>query len=311
MPLHPKVKKLLANMARVGLKPIWDTPLAEARSLMLETSRLLGPPEPVAAVFDDAVPGPAGDIPIRVYRPSAKALPVVVYFHGGGWVIGSINSHDAYCRSLANAANCIVVSVEYRLAPEHPHPAALDDAYEALCWVSENVESLGGKAGPIGVAGDSAGGNLAAVVSLMARDLGGPQVGCQVLIYPITDCNFQTASYLEFAENYFLTREAMIWFWDQYCPRLATRETAYLSPLRAKSFEGLPPALILTAEFDPLRDEAEAYAARLKQVGVDCQSIRYNGMIHGFTRRFQLLDEAHHALRETVNWIQSHLRANS
>jgi acetyl esterase len=307
MPLHPKVEKLLANMARAGLKPIWETPLAEARMLMVETSRLLGPPEPVYAVFDHAISGPAGAIPIRVYRPSEKMGPVVVYFHGGGWVIGSIDSHDGYCRSLANAADCIVVSVDYRLAPEHVYPAAAEDAYAAVCWVSGNFETLGAKPGPIGVAGDSAGGNLAAVVSLMARDQGGPEIGCQVLVYPITDCNFQTASYLHFAEDFFLTRQAMIWFWDQYCPNLLEREDAYASPLRAKNLMGLPPALILTAEFDPLRDEGEAYAARLQNAGVESKAVCYDGMIHGFTRRFQLLDEAHQALSETVNWIQSHL----
>jgi acetyl esterase len=193
------------------------------------------------------------------------------------------------------------------LAPEHAYPAAALDAYAALCWASENLSIIGGKPGLIGVAGDSAGGNLAAVVSLMARDRSGPKVGCQVLIYPITDCNFQTASYLQFAEDYFLTRQAMIWFWDQYCPVLSVREEAQASPLRANVLEGLPPALILTAEFDPLRDEGEAYADRLKQAGVECKVIRYEGMIHGFTRRFQLLDEAHHAMRETVDWIQTHL----
>lgn len=306
MPLHPRVEKLLANLARSGLKPIHESPLAEARALMVETSRLLGPPESVHSLSDLSVPGPAGEIPIRVYRPSEGPLPVVVYFHGGGWVIGSIESHDGYCRSLANAANCVLVSVEYRLAPEHKYPAAVEDAHAAVRWVSENPRVIGGKAGPLGVAGDSAGGNLAAAVSLMARDHGGPAIGCQVLIYPITDCNFQTNSYQQFAEGYFLTRQAMMWFWDQYCPA-ADRNQAYVSPVRAKSLAGLPPALILTAEYDPLRDEAETYAAKLQEAGTRCKVIRYDGMIHGFTRRFQLLDEAHQAMNETVEWIQTHL----
>lgn len=307
MPLHPRVEKLLANLSRSGMKPVYETPLAEARSLMVETSKLLGPPDPVHSVKDLTIPGPAGEMFLRVYRPDGNSLPVVVYFHGGGWVIGSVDSHDGYCRTLANAANTIVVSVEYRLAPEHPFPAAAEDAYAATKWVAEYSQSLGGKSGSIGVAGDSAGGNLAAAVALMARDRRGPDIGCQVLIYPITDCRFDTQSYLDFADDYFLTRQAMIWFWDQYCPNQADRENPYVSPLRADSLSDLPPALILTAEFDPLRDEAEAYAAKLSDAGVDTQSIRFDGMIHGFTRRFQLLDQAEDALKETVHTIQSRL----
>ena len=307
MPLHPRVEKLLSNLARSGVKPVYETPLADARSLMVETSRLLGAPESVDSIEDRTIRGPAGKIPVRIYRPSQGPLPVVVYFHGGGWVIGSIDSHDGYCRMLANAANAIVVSVEYRVAPEHRFPSAAEDAYAATRWAAENARSFGGTTGRVGVAGDSAGGNLAAVSALMARDRGGPQIGCQVLIYPITDCNFDTPSYLDFAEDYFLTRDAMIWFWDQYCPNRTDRAHAYVSPLRAESLADLPPALILTAEYDPLRDEAEAYAAKLAEAGVEAKSIRYEGMIHGFTRRFQLLDEANHALQETVAIIQSTL----
>ncbi len=307
MPLHPKVEKLLLSLSRLGLKPIDETPLDEARKLMVETSRLLGPPEPVHSVQDLSIPGPEGELPLRVYRPSENPLPVLVYFHGGGWVLGSIDSHDGYCRSLANAVGCVVVSVEYRLAPEHKYPAAALDAYAAVCWVSENLKTLGGKPGPIGVAGDSAGGNLAAAAVLTARDRGGANIGCQVLVYPITDANFQTGSYLQFAEDYFLTRRSMIWFWDQYCPQSEDRHREDVSPLRAESLAELPPTLILTAEYDPLRDEAEAYAAQLEQAGVLCKLIRYPGMIHGFTRRFQQLEAAHQAMRETKTWIQTHL----
>ncbi len=307
MPLHPKVEKMLANLARLELPPISETPVAEARKLMVETSQLLGPLEPVANVEDRILPGPAGDLPIRIYHPGGEQCPVVMYFHGGGWVIGSIESHDGYCRKLANATGAIIVSVEYRLAPEYRFPAATEDAFAATKWVSENIESLNGKPGPIGVAGDSAGGNLAATVCLMARDRNGPAIGCQVLIYPITDCNFQTGSYLAFAENYFLTRDAMIWFWNQYCPEISERTNPYVSPMSAESLAELPPALIVTAEFDPLRDEAETYAWKLEQAGVPTTLRRYEGMIHGFTRRFQLLDQAHQALAETVAIIQTHL----
>lgn len=307
MPLHPRVEKLLSNLSRTGMKPVYETPLAEARSLMIETSKLLGLPDPVHSVRDLTIPGPAGEILIRVYQPEGDSLPVVVYFHGGGWVIGSVESHDGYCRTLANASQAIVVSVEYRLAPEHGFPAAAEDAHAATTWVAKNAESLGGKAGKIGVVGDSAGGNLAAAAALMARDRGGPNIGCQVLIYPITDCNFDTPSYLDFADDYFLTRQAMMWFWDQYCPNEADRRNPYVSLNRAESLTDLPPALILTAEYDPLRDEAEAFAAKLSEAGVEAKSIRYDGMIHGFTRRFQFLEEAEHALGEAANIIQSRL----
>ncbi len=304
MPLHPKAEKLLAGLARSDLKPIWDTPLAEARSLMVETSRLLGPFDAVETIEDRSIPGPAGEIPIRIYRPAGEALPMVVYFHGGGWVIGSIDSHDGYARALSKSANAVVVSVGYRLAPEHRYPAAAEDAYAATVWASENAAVLGGRTGPVGVAGDSAGGNLAAAVALMARDQSGPEIGCQILIYPITDCDFETGSYRDFAEDYFLTRDAMKWFWDQYCPARADRYEAYISPARAETLWGLPPALVLTAEYDPLRDEAELYAGKLRDAGNEAKLIRYEGMIHGFTRRFHLFDEAHHAMSETAAIIE-------
>ncbi len=304
MPLHPKAEKLLAGLARSDLKPIYETPLTDARTLMIETSRLLGPFDKVESIQDRMIPGPAGEIPIRIYKPAGENLPIVVYFHGGGWVIGSIDSHEGYARALAKAASAVVVSVDYRLAPEHRYPAGAEDAYAAVMWASENAAALGGRTGPVGVAGDSAGGNLAAAAALMARDRGGPEVGCQVLIYPITDCDFETASYHDFAEDYFLTRESMMWFWDQYCPSPADRQHPYASPVRAKSLTGLPPALVLTAEFDPLRDEAELYAQKLREAGNEAKHIRYEGMIHGFTRRFHLFDEAHHAMRETVAIIE-------
>lgn len=307
MPLHPKVEKLLANLQELGLKPISETPLEDARAYMIESSKLLSPPEPVDSVEDRLIDGPGGKLRVRIYKPQGESLPILVYCHGGGWVIGSVDSHDGYCRTLANAAQAIVVSVDYRLAPEDPFPAAAEDVYAATNWAYEIRESLGGGTGPIGIAGDSAGGNLAAVCCLMARDRGGPKIGTQVLIYPILDCDLETSSYRYFADGYFLTRDAMRWFWDQYCRDPQDRKQAYVSPLRAESLADLPPALILTAEFDPLRDEAEAYAKRLQESGVAAKAIRYDGMIHGFTRRFQLLEEAHDALRETAEFIAANL----
>jgi acetyl esterase len=232
----------------------------------------------------------------------------LVYFHGGGWVIGSIETHDALCRELTMEAGVVVVSVEYRLAPEHKFPAAADDAYAAVRWVAQHAAELGIDPARIGVGGDSAGGNLAAVVALQARDLGGPPLALQLLIYPITCDDLGTPSYVENAEGYMLTRADMAWFWSQYLSDPAQGDDPRVSPLRAGDLSGLPPAFILTAEYDPLRDEAEAYAARLEQAGVPVRMRRYDGMIHGFLRRLTLLDQGRVALDEVAKGIRDALR---
>lgn len=304
MPLDPQVEKTLAQLAKAPVPSVETLTPQEARQQMMDASSLLGPPESVHVVENRTVATAACDIPIRIYKPRDAQLPVIVYFHGGGWVVGSIDSHDNYCRSLANAADMIVVSVDYRLAPEHPFPAAAEDSYAATCWVSENAETIGGQVGKLSVAGDSAGGNLAAAVALMARDRTGPEIAFQSLIYPIADCDVDTASYRDCATDYFLTRDAMIWFWDQYVPNESDRTNPYVSPMRAESLEGLPPALVLTAEYDPLRDEGEAYAERLRQSGVEATVTRYDGMIHGFTRRTSLYAQAQTALDE----VAAHIR---
>jgi len=309
MPLDPQVRRLLDRIARANLPPINTLPTAKARQQMIDASAALGKPESVDSIEDRTVPGSGGAIPIRIYKPAGEQLPIVVYFHGGGWVLGNIDTHDGYCRALANASGAIVVSVDYRLAPEHKFPAAVEDAYDAVRWVSENAIAIGGKSGPLAVAGDSAGGNLAAVVPLMARDRSGPSIGCQVLIYPITDHNLDTASYREFANDHFLTRDAMRWFWDEYCESDTDRDQACLSPLRAEDLQGLPSALVITAGYDPLRDEGEAYAKKLRQAGVAVALTRYDGMIHGFTRRFDLLDKAREALDEVADVIRNALNS--
>ena len=239
-------------------------------------------PTPVAAVRDDASPGPAGDVPIRTYRDSDAGPGCLVYFHGGGWVIGGIDSHDETCRLLAKHAGVGVVSVDYRLAPETRFPGAAEDCYAALEAVAANAASYGADASKICVGGDSAGGNLAAAVSLMARDRRGPAIRFQLLIYPVTDANFERPSYVDNAEGYFLTSRAMQWFWDHYVPDVAHRTAAYAAPLLADDLSGLPPALVQTAEYDPLRDEGEAYAAALEAAGNDVLCTRYDGLIHGF-----------------------------
>lgn len=257
-----------------------------------------GTPAEVASVKDENIPGSSGQIPIRIYTPEGnEMLPILIFFHGGGWVVGNIDTHDNTARYLAKKSSSIVVSVDYRLAPENPFPAAMDDAYSALQWVSQNAESFGGDPGRIAVAGDSAGGNLAAVVSLMSRDRDGPKIKYQVLTYPAVDLsNMNTESYDHFAKGFFLTKEAMQWFRSLYLPDKKDWQNPYASPLLAEDHSNLPPAFIITAQFDPLRDEGEAYAKKLKQAGVPVRLIRYDGMTHGFVSNGRLLRQSHDAL---------------
>ena len=255
--------------------------------------------ESIARIENRTVPGPAGQIPVRIYTPVGTApFPVLVYFHGGGWVIGNLDTHDGICRSLANRVGCLVVSVDYRLAPEHPFPAAPEDCYAATRWLAEHAGSLGGDKGRIAVGGDSAGGNLAAVVALMARDRGGPKLAFQLLVYPATDTDFETRSYRENSEGYFLTRADMVWFWNHYAPRDEDRRNPYAAPLRAASLRGLPPALVITAEFDPLCDDGNAYAARLREDGVPVRLSQQDGLIHGFFQMGAVIDRGRASVDE-------------
>jgi acetyl esterase len=228
------------------------------------------------------VPGPAGDVPIRVYTPAGTApFPILLYIHGGGWVIGSRDSHDDLCRSLCHRAGALVVSVEYRRSPEHKFPAALEDCYAALSWCARHATGRG-DGSRLAVAGDSAGGNLSAALTLYARDQGGPPLRLQVLIYPVTNCGFDTASYHENAEGFGLMRDAMIHYWNCYLAKPEDGRNPYASPLQAADLRGLPPALIQTAQYDVLRDDGEAYAARLRRAGVPVRCTRYLAMVHGF-----------------------------
>jgi acetyl esterase len=308
MPLHPQAQGLLEQMAAAGGPPLEEMPVEAARQMIAAMAELAGPPEEVARVEDRAVPGPeAGvEIPVRIYTPAGTGpLPALVYFHGGGWVIGNIESHDAPCRALANAAGCVVVSVDYRLAPEFKYPAAAEDCYVATRWVAENAAALGVDPQRIAVGGDSAGGNLTAVVSLMARDRGGPPLIFQLLVYPVTDYAYETVSYQENADGYLLTRASMVWFWDHYLPGEDAGAEPYASPIRAKDLTGLPPALVITAEFDPLRDEGEAYAARLQQAGVPVTLHRYDGMIHGFFQMAGVLEPGKAAIEESAQALRA------
>ena len=300
MPLDPGLKLVLDQLAANPGPQLHELPVEQAR-VFFDQMQLPRPEVKIAEVEDRRIPGAAGEIAVRVYRPEGEGrLPALVYFHGGGWVIGSLETHDGACRELANRIGCVVVSVDYRLAPESRYPAAAEDCYAATKWVAEHAHALGVDAARIGIGGDSAGGNLTAAVALMARDRGGPALRHQLLIYPVTDADFTRPSYRENAEGYLLTTKAMEWFWGHYVPDPARREEPYAAPLRAKDLSGLPPAFVLTAEYDPLRDEGEAFAARLQQAGVPTRLQRYAGAIHGFFAMGLLSEVARTAIADAV-----------
>lgn len=300
MPLHPQCKAFLDMLAAGGGKPLEQLPVAEARQVAGAMIELGGPEEPVAHLENRTVPGPAGPVPVRVYRPSAaESLPALMFFHGGGFVIGGLDSHDRQCRGLANASGCVIVAVDYRLAPEHPFPAAPEDAYAATQYVAAHPAEFGIDPRRLGVAGDSAGANLATVVALMARDRGGPPLKFQLLIYPVVDFDDESPSVHEYGKDHFLTRETMDWFALQYAPGASRREV-YASPLNAPDVSGLPPAMVVTAECDPLRDQGEAYARKLQQAGVAVELKRYDGMIHPFFNLGGIVDTARAATADVA-----------
>lgn len=299
MPLDPQARAFLDTLAASGVPPLHMLPVEVARQAMYNFIPLGGPPEAVAGVENRQVTGTGGAIPVRIYTPEGSGpFPVLVFFHAGGYVIGNIETYDGVCRKLTNAAQCITVSVDYRLAPEHKFPAAVDDAYEATRWVAENCAAFNGDPKRVAVGGDSAGGCLTTVVSLLARDLGGPALVYQVLIYPTTDLRGQTASIEEMGDGYLLTREDMIYFTNHYLNSEDEKLDPRASPLLAPDLRGLPPALVITGEFDPLRDEGEMYAARLKEAGVPVTATRYDGMIHLFLMMSGMMDQSKQAFAQ-------------
>lgn len=304
MPLDPQAQAVLDTMAAANLPPYEQTSVEEARA-RYNASQTGGTAEPVAKIEDRQIPGPEGPLRIRIYTPQGMGpFPVLVYFHGGGWVFGNLESHDAICRALTNAANCITVAVDYHLAPEYKFPVPTEDCYAATEWVASNTASFNGDETRIAVGGDSAGGNLAAAVSQMARDRGGPTLVYQLLVYPITDYMPDVPSYRENGEGYYLTRADMAWFWNHYLGNEAEGKNPYASPLQATSLNGLPSAMIITAEYDPLRDEGELYANRLKEAGILTTLIRYPGMIHGFIRMRDAIDQAKKALDDIAKQLR-------
>jgi len=300
MPLDPQVARFLEQLREANAPPMESVSIDLTRRALILTSQVRMAPVALDRIETRTIPGPEDtELRLRFYWPLTPGpLPAALYFHGGGWVLNSIETHDDLCQRLAHASDTVVVSVDYRLAPETRYPGAVEDVYAALKWVADNAATLGIRPDRIAVGGDSAGGNLAAALCLVARDRGGPAIAAQYLIYPITDCDLDRPSYHENAEGYFLTRAQMAWFWDHYVPSVEQRREPYASPLRATSLAGLPPATVLTAEYDPLRDEGEAYAAALQQAGVPATVTRYDGMIHAFVKRVDQFDRALIAIRQ-------------
>ena len=293
MSLHPQVEQLLERAAKSPLPPYYEVPAHVARRIYRDTRAALSPQPPEVAEARLLIA--SGPIALRAYRPHGskpeERLPALVYFHGGGWVIGDLDTHDVLCRQLANGARCAVYSVDYRMGPEHPFPAAVEDCLAATAFVAERHER-------VAVGGDSAGGNLAAVVALLARDTGAPAIAFQLLIYPVTDQRMQHPSIRKNGEGYLLTKKAMDYFQAQYLPRKEDLVDWRASPLLAKSLAGLPPAYVITAGYDPLVDEGSEYAERMAREGVQVAYREYSDMVHGFILFGGVLDTANAAVAE-------------
>lgn len=307
--LHPQLVALLEKAANSPLPPYHEVPPAVARRFYRDTRAPLTPDPPaIESAQLLLAPGKGGPVPVRAYRPKGagrdEVLPALIYLHGGGWVIGDLDTHDVVCRTLANGARCAVFSVEYRKAPESPFPAAVDDCFSALRFVVENANTLMVETSRVAVGGDSAGGNLAAAITLMAREAGGPAISFQLLIYPATDHRLEHPSIDSNGEGYLLTKKSMIYFRGHYLPRKDDWLDWRASPLLARSLAGLPPAYVMTAGFDPLRDEGKAYADRLAKDGVKTEYRNYADMVHGFVTMGRVLDTANTALADCARALR-------
>ena len=304
MPLDPQVIQVMENIASLGLPAVHTVSPEEARANAKKRPRSPGPE--VAKVEDRTISGPDSDVPVRIYTPEGSGpFPILAWYHGGGWVVGDLDSADGTARNLCVGGNCIVVSVDYRLAPDAKFPGPAEDCWAATTWAVNNAANINGDPSRLAVGGDSAGGNLAAAMCLMAADRGGPGIALQVLVYPVTDARTDTASYVRNADGYSLTKTTMEWYWDQYLSSKDDAANPYAAPLRAKSLAGQPRALVITAEFDPLCDEGEAYARRLTEAGVDTTATRYEGMIHGFFGMGAVVDKGQQAVDEASAALRS------
>lgn len=312
MPLDPSAKAVVDLVAAAQGPRLWEVSPPEARAMYEAMVQLLDAKDvPIGKVEDIEAPGPAGAIPLRVYTPvgSPAAAPALIYLHGGGFVIGSRATHDGLCRQLANEAGCTVISVDYRLAPEHKFPAAVEDAFAAALWIERNATALGIDANRLAIGGDSAGGNLATVVCQLAKAKGGPALRFQLLIYPVVEARAETASMRAFAEGYLLEKRSMDWFMAAYLPDGQDPADPRLSPLHAASLAGLPPALVVTAGHDPLRDEGIAYVKALEEAGVRAQHRDHPGQVHGFFNLSGAIPEGRSAIAEAAEILKAAIAA--
>ena len=312
MPVDPQIQTMLDDL--IGLPAMHTLPVDIVRAGSEKKFAQGGRRVPVGDIEDRTIAkdgngpgnGPGSDLKLRIYTPKGQGpFPLIVFFHGSGFVICSLETHDTMCRHLCAGAGAVVVSVDYRLAPEHKFPAGADDCLAATRWAGAHARELNADPARIALAGDSAGGNLAAVIALRVRDQGGPALCAQLLIYPVTDAATDTPSYQQNAEGYGLTRNGMIWFWNHYLDSQADAANPYASPLRAPDLSGLPPAFVLTAEYDPLRDEGEQYASRLIAGGVPTKLTRYDGMNHGFFFWYDRVDTTRIATRDACTWLKA------
>jgi acetyl esterase len=314
MKLHPQTQAVLDALAAMKLPPPDQVPVAEAREqFMRARATFLAAPEAVAACVDRTLPGPAGEIPVRIYRAHGSGpeelLPALVFFHGGGWVFGNLDSHDPLCRALANRARCAVIAVDYRLAPENKFPAAFEDALAALRGVARLGRELGIDGARLAAAGDSAGGNLVAVAAIEFRASGGPRLALQVLLYPVTDLAMTTPSHHRLGQGYMLTHERMLFFRNAYLRDTRDIDDWRASPLKARDLSQLPPALVVTASYDPLLDEGKAYADRLAAAGVPVTYRCYEGVIHGFLTMAGKIDLGQTGIEEIAQALRQALQS--
>lgn len=305
MPLHPESSMFLRAQSLRGLTPWEEMEPTDARRVFKSLMNLFGPREDIARVEDIEL---SEGVAMRLYHPQpGTPLPVFVYYHGGGWVVGNCDTHDSLCRQVADFAQLAVLSVDYRLAPEHPFPTPLDDCFAAVQWVIDHGASYELDPFRLAVGGDSAGGNLAAAVALRAREENGPDLRAQVLIYPVIEPNFESRSYREYATGLNLTKNTMQWFWDQYVPKADTRRDPWVVPSSAESLADLPPCLTILAECDVLRDEGAMYAQRLADAGVDVTTTEYEGLLHGFVQLASPFTRATEAREEIAQFLRKQL----